>query len=412
MGKLPNIWYDVTRIRGLWAYAHGPLHVGRWRLAGNLVHYFALVCRLTRQEQKERMARIIYAVAGEGFGHASRAHLIGQRFLDAGHDVVFATSHRALLYLRECFGERAKEIFGLTFDYSKGYVAPVATVWKNLWQFPRGHRANKQLYSQVYEPFHPDLVVTDFEPFSAWWAWRNRVPFISINNEHTLILCKLEHDLKNTIQRIQASAVTRFHYVGAKAYVVINFFKVPLKSRKAVLAPPIVRRIITELTPSDAGHITIYWTTGTRESRLQDVLRRFPHQQFHIYGFNKRLEIGNCLFKERSTEGFLADLASSRGVVASAGFSLISECLHLKKKMLLLPLGGHYEQLTNAQYVEKLGLGAWAKGLDEPALSRFMRGLDEPMPQNGRILWPDNEKFFEVLRGVLAGLRMPASISL
>jgi len=75
------------------------------------------------------MARIIYAVAGEGFGHASRAHLVGQRFLDAGHDVIFATSHRGLLYLRECFGERATEIFGLTFDYSKGYVDPVATVW-------------------------------------------------------------------------------------------------------------------------------------------------------------------------------------------------------------------------------------------------------------------------------------------
>ena len=64
-----------------------------------------------------------------------------------GHDVIFATSHRALLYLRECFGERAREIFGLTFDYSKGYVAPVATVWKNLWQFPQGHRVNRAALS-------------------------------------------------------------------------------------------------------------------------------------------------------------------------------------------------------------------------------------------------------------------------
>jgi len=28
------------------------------------------------------MVRIIYAVAGEGFGHSSRSHQTGQRFLD------------------------------------------------------------------------------------------------------------------------------------------------------------------------------------------------------------------------------------------------------------------------------------------------------------------------------------------
>jgi uncharacterized protein (TIGR00661 family) len=358
------------------------------------------------------MARIIYAVAGEGFGHASRTHLVGQRFLDAGHDVVFATSHRALQYLRECFGERAREIFGLTFDYSKGYVDPVATVWKNLSKFPRGRHVNQQLFEQVYKPFAPDLVVTDFEPFSAWWALRNHVPFISINNEHVLVFCKLEHELKNVVQRIQAGVVTRFHYVGAKKYLVINFFKTHLKSERAVLAPPVVRPVITALTPSNAGHITIYWTTGTREDRLRHVLGRFPHQRFHIYGFDKHLDLGNCLFKERSTDGFLADLASSRGVVASAGFSLISECLYLGKKMLLLPLAGQYEQLVNARYVEKLGLGVWAKMLDETVLSRFLDKLDEPMPQDGRILWPDNERFFEVLAGILADLRTPAKISL
>jgi len=43
---------------------------------------------------KSQMARIIYAPAGEGFGHASRMHLIARRFLDAGHEVMFASSHR------------------------------------------------------------------------------------------------------------------------------------------------------------------------------------------------------------------------------------------------------------------------------------------------------------------------------
>jgi hypothetical protein len=73
---------------------------------------------------ESQMARIIYAAAGEGFGHASRVHLIAQRLLDAGHEVMFASSHRGLLYLRQYYGEQVKEIFGLTFEYSRGYVEP------------------------------------------------------------------------------------------------------------------------------------------------------------------------------------------------------------------------------------------------------------------------------------------------
>ncbi len=100
-------------------------------------------------------------------------------------------------------------------------------------------------------------------------------------------------------------------------------------------------------------------------------------------------------------------------MIASAGFSLISECLHLKKKMLLLPLAGQYEQLINARYVQKLGLGVWSKELDERGIVPLPAArLDEPMPRDDRILWPDNEQFFEVFSGVLEGLRTPVNISL
>lgn len=357
------------------------------------------------------MARIIYAVAGEGFGHSSRVHLIGQRFLDAGHDVIFVGSQKSLLYLRHYYGDRVKEIFGLSFAYRWGNVAPFTTVTRNLARAPRGKRHNKTLFDQVYRPFRPDLVVTDFEPFSGWWAWRNDVPFVSINNEHVLAVCKLEHKLKNVFPRIMATVVTKCHCIGAEAYVVTNFFKAPLRKGSAVLAPPVVRPMVTTLEPSDAGHIVVYSTTGTCEGRLRDVLHRFGDQKFHVYGFDRDAEVRNCVFKRRSTEGFLADVAAARGVVASAGYSLMSECLYLKKKMLLLPLAGQYEQIINAHYAQKLGLGVWSKRLDEAVMSRFLERIDEPMPQDERILWPDNEKFFEMLQGILSGLEKPVSIA-
>ncbi|MBN2131544.1 MAG: hypothetical protein JW741_18740 [Sedimentisphaerales bacterium] len=357
------------------------------------------------------MARIIYAVAGEGFGHSSRAHLIGQRFLDAGHEVMFVASQKALLYLRHYYGPRVEEIFGLSFAYREGNVDAVGTVAKNVVRMPCGKGHNRKLFDQVCKPFRPDLVITDFEPFTGWWAWRNHVPFISIDNEHLLSVCALEHRAADILARLTATAVTRSYYIGARSYVVLNFFKAPLRTASAVLVPPVVRPHVAALEPSNAGHVLVYSTTGTHEARLRRVLHQFPDQQFYLYGFNKSAEAGNCVFKERSTEGFLADLASARGVVASAGFSLMSECMCLRKRMLLLPLAGQYEQIINAHYAQKLGLGLWSKRLDEAALSRFLQQVDEPLPHDDRILWPDNDRFFESLQAVLSGLDNAVSIA-
>jgi hypothetical protein len=86
--------------------------------------------------------------------------------------------------------------------------------------------------------------------------------------------------------------------------------------------------------------------------------------------------------------------------------------MYLKKKMLVLPLAGQYEQIVNAHYIQKLGLGLSDKKLDEPVLARFLDELDKPMPVDERIIWPDNDKFFRILQDVLNTLDNPISIAI
>ncbi len=86
------------------------------------------------------MARIVYAVAGEGFGHSSRSHIISKRLIDSGHDVIFAASNKSLVYLKQYFGERVKEVFGLSFDYHQGRVSAVKTILSNVWRTHKGLR--------------------------------------------------------------------------------------------------------------------------------------------------------------------------------------------------------------------------------------------------------------------------------
>jgi uncharacterized protein (TIGR00661 family) len=348
------------------------------------------------------MAKIVYGVAGEGFGHSSRSHLIGQHLIDAGHDVLFVASRKSLGYLRTHFGDNVKEIFGLSLVYEDRNLSPFRTVTANVSRFLRDPRTNSELYSQVLEPFDPDLVISDFEPFSAWWAWREHLPFVSINHQHVVTLCDIEHEPAEWLPRLHAHVVTRCHYFGAAAYVMLNFFRAPVRHPRGVLAPPVVRPAVLSFERSSGDHVLIYTTDASWKDDLLATLAIFPEQEFYIYGFDEDAEYRNCTLKKTSTEGFLSDLASCRGIIATAGFSLISESLHFRKKMLLLPIQGQYEQTVNAQYAEKLGIGLYREQLNANVLGEYLAGLSEPIVDRPDILWPDNGAFFSLLEDTLA----------
>ncbi|MFA5555039.1 MAG: glycosyltransferase family protein [Phycisphaerae bacterium] len=356
------------------------------------------------------MARIVYAVAGEGFGHSSRSHIIGQKLIDSGHDVIFAASNKSLAYLKPFFGDRVKEVFGLKFSYHQGRVSAIKTICSNIWRSHRGLKINSKLYGECFDKFKPDLIITDFEPFSAFWALFKKVPFFSIDHQHLLTHCTPQYPPGNLWPRFNAYFVTRCYYSRAACYIILNFFKAPENIARAIVAPPVIREQASAIRPCRGEHIVVYATYPAGEKSLVKMLRKFAPVKFCVYGFNKSQQNVNITFKERSTEGFLKDTASSKGIAATAGFSLISECMHFRKKMCLFPIAGQYEQIVNAYYVEKLGLGLSRKELSEQAIEDFLTEVEKPMPDDPRILWPDNEKFFDILNERLKQLSIPIAI--
>lgn len=358
------------------------------------------------------MARILFGVAGEGFGHSSRAELLGRRLLEAGHEVRFAASRKSLQYLRQYFPEQVSEIHGLSFALRQGRVNPLLTTWQNVRDYRRGFGLNRRFFKEQIRSLKPDLVISDFEPFSAWWAWRHRLPCISIDNEHVLTLCDLDPIPNHRKDRFLAKAVTRGYHTWADAYIIMTFFKAPVKHSRAVLVPPVIRDIVQNTQPWSGDHIVSYSTDSgpSTRRRFTEVLHQFPNQRFFVYGFDQNLEDRNVLFKKTSTEHFIHDLAGCRGVVATAGFSLLSECLHFRKKMLLTPVAGQYEQVINAHYTEKAGLGIDSRKLSPADMERFLGLLDEPFPDSEMILLPNNERYFELVEETFRKIGLSVSL--
>jgi uncharacterized protein (TIGR00661 family) len=344
------------------------------------------------------MARILFGVAGEGFGHSSRSELIGRRLMESGNEVLFAASAKSLAYLKPLFPGRVEEVHGLGFVVKDGQVLPIPTLMDNIVKYHKGFLTNRRLFSRKVKQFAPDLVISDFEPFCAWWADRHRIPCVFIDNEHVLTMAKLE-DVPGWLDRVHAKAVTRGYHTRAKAYVIMNFFTAPLKTKKAVFGNPVIRKQVLDLNVQNQPHITVYSTDSRPETKEKyiSIFQQFAAHPFYIYGFGIEEEHGNCHFKKTSTEGFLKDLASGSGVVATAGLSLLSECLYLKKRMFLMPLKGQFEQQVNAVYAQHLGFARCAQDLNKADLKLYLADLDKAYPDDGRILWPDNEAYFGIL---------------
>ena len=163
--------------------------------------------------------------------------------------------------------------------------------------------------------------------------------------------------IRAMVPRPDVSLVTTFYYGDAK-------------NDRTLFFPPILRREVIELQPSSADHILVYLTGGF-ESFLK-ILKSFTRETFLIYGYDRNEQEGNLVFKPFSREGFLADLASCKAVMATAGFTLMTEAFFLRKPYLALPMHGQFEQELNAHWLAKLNYGINLRRVRSEAVGNFL----------------------------------------
>ncbi|MEW6072852.1 MAG: glycosyltransferase family protein [Planctomycetota bacterium] len=173
--------------------------------------------------------------------------------------------------------------------------------------------------------------------------------------------------------------------------LVTTFWFAEVANERTFLFPPILRREVRELPPSEGDHVLVYFTQGF--AAFLDRLAGFPRERFLVYGTGREGERGNCVFRGFSREGFLRDLAACKAVIATAGFTLITEALHLGKPYLALPMKGQFEQSLNALLLGRTGYGKNGWRARPEDVGDFLYHLPEhrarlatyPSPGNGAI---------------------------
>ncbi len=319
------------------------------------------------------MARIVYGISGEGSGHASRARVVLGHLRKRGHDVRAVSYDRGVRDLSGDFDVFETE--GLHIATEENRVSVMRTFTSNVRRLPRGWAKARALRQELFVDFEPEVVLCDFEPMTAYLAHSFGVPLVSIDNQHRMRY--MQHPVPDGLRRDAAitKTIIRGMVPAPDAALITTFHRGALRNDRTWVFPPLLRDSVRNLVPRDDGHVLVYVTKAF--DGILEALAAFPHEHFVVYGYGRETpaHLPHVSFHPPSQDGFLAHLAGAKAVVSTAGFTLMTESLFLRKPMLAMPMEGQFEQELNAFMLEQLDLGRRARPIAVDDLGRFLEDL-------------------------------------
>lgn len=303
--------------------------------------------------------RILYGVQGTGNGHLTRARAMARAFRahsGVSVDWLFSGRPRQAFQDMGAFGDwQWRE--GLSFACRDGQVG-VAETWRNL-SLARFVRDVMSLPLRTY-----DCIVTDFEPVTAWAARLAGRECLGIGHQYALV---------------EGVPRARGHVLGAwllRAFAPVSTgVGLHWHHFDRAILPPIVDGDVMALAntpPVETTRVLVYLPFED-PSRIIALLHSLPDWQFDLFGpglVSGREE--NVALHPVGRERFLEALGRCTHVVCNCGFELISEAVHLGRRVLARPLGGQVEQASNALALETLGLARVCDVIDAGVLSAFL----------------------------------------
>ncbi len=326
------------------------------------------------------MARIVYALSGQGRGHTSRSLATSDALRKRGHEVLFCCGGTAREIL-EAQGETVLRVPVLRHVMKDNVLKPYQTVFTNREAIWRKSQIVERL-SDEFADFGPDLLITDFEGFSRRAAEQRGLPVLSFNHQQIITETRFALPLRYRWHALMAKTIIKLIAPKNPEHLLLSsFFFPPLKNpAKTTLVAPIIRPAVQALAPHPGEHVLVYYNQAEGSEYLLDHLRQ-TDAHFVVYNFPTPPHpeaYPNLVFKQPSLEGFLEDLARSRAIMCTAGFTLMSEALYLGKPLLVIPNRGLFEQTLNALFLERerLGQAVIDRRLTRADLETFLSRLD------------------------------------
>jgi len=299
--------------------------------------------------------KILYALNGTGSGHITRAREIIP-YLRKKYDVDILISGKN--HIIDSKLDVKYNFKGFTFIINKnGQVSYLKSLFgNNLFRFIF------DLFSFDIDKY--DLIISDFEPISAWASKIKRKPSLQLSHQSSLFSEKSPRP-KN-IDRLAEFFIK--WYSPCDRYIGFHF-----KNYDSNVYGPLLRNKIINAKPKTNDYYVIYlWNYSSKH--IVNILSKLKDYKFKIFDshIKEQHSINNCEIIPTGDDIFFNAILNCKGVICGAGFELPAEVLYFKKKLYVIPIGNQYEQKCNAQALIEMGVDSYEK-LDEAHLLVWLK---------------------------------------
>ena len=308
---------------------------------------------------------ILYGIAATGNGHISRSRIIVDALRKRGHSIDVILSGRDKKDLFDIDDLKPFQVKkGFTYVTNKGKINYLKTVLKSSpIQFLKDIKSIDNNY---------DLVITDFDPISAYAAKKHKILCIGIGHQYSFY--------KNIPMTIKMKFIS---ILFPRIYAPANF---PIPSHfyhfnQSILPPFIDPKLYVEDNIYQKKSNTLVYLPWENLKNMISIFRKIEGE-FILYTNIESIEKhGNITLKPFSNITFKEDLIQCSGLITNAGFQLPSEALFLGKPMLCKPLNGQPEQEHNAKILKQLGYATVCKKIDIDSIQSWVKNkIDVKIP--------------------------------
>lgn len=308
--------------------------------------------------------KIFYAVQATGNGHIARAIELLPYLRKHGKVDIFLSGNNAHLQggLTPSFVSK-----GLSLHYANNGGLDYGKMVKQF-ALRRMLREAKSLPLKAY-----DLVINDFEPITALAANRQKVPSIGFGHQ-----ASFQSDFApRPVRKSTIGEWVLKHYAPATAYIGLHF-----EQYDDFIYGPVIKDAIEKAKPENHGHITVY-LPHYHDQLLKNLFLQIPEYRFEIFSRNMQVvvEDRNIVFRPISNQHFTQSLIHCHGVLTGGGFETPAEALYLRKKLMVVPIRGQYEQQCNGAALAQMGIPI-VHQLDAGFIPVFRNWLEQVSMQN------------------------------
>ena len=283
--------------------------------------------------------KIFYAIQATGNGHISRAMELLPHLKEYGAVDIFLSGGNSNLEL-DCPIKYHSNGVSLFYNCKGGL-----DYFKILNQIQLSG-LQQQIRDLPVEKY--DLIINDFEYITAAACARKKIPSVHFGHQASFqsALTPRPHRKKLTGEWLLKK------YARATNYIGLHFCKYD-----HFIFTPIIKHEILQAEPVDKEYITVYLPSYC-EIQLETIFHKLQGVQFQVFSRQTKQpkKSGNISFLPVDKNLFTASLIYCTGIITGGGFETPAEALHLGKKLMCIPISGHYEQQCNAAALERIGV--------------------------------------------------------